>query len=58
MIVLDASVDTLHNCPEAGAKLELRRSHCSLVPPMQQFKQSINMWHLKPSQREQANAML
>ena len=58
MIALDASVDIQHNCPEAGAKLELHRSHCSLVPPVQQMKHYINMWHLKPSQGDKANAML
>ena len=58
MIVLDASVDILHNCPGAEAKLELHRSRCSQVPPVQQMKQCMNIWPPKPRKQKEAIAVL
>ena len=58
MIVLDAFVDIPHNCLRAGAKLELHHSHCSLVLPVQKMKQWMNTWDPKPSNQEEAHAVL
>lgn len=57
MLVLGASVDTLHSCLGAGAKLELHHNHCSLALPVQ-YTNNLYMCYLKPSKQEESTALL